>query len=136
MPFSNNHGKCSHAAMKKNNPRSESLKHHLEYVLNLGDVRATRVVVTLVDGIRGLTNREDTIEMVYLPISMGYRNCYKRYMALLGFEVRCKPNGAVYVEGINKGSKPAEHGFVSLSKYYNMWKRDYPQLKVVWPAED
>ena len=57
-------------------------------------------------------------------------------MALLGFEVWCKPNGAVYVGGINNGSKPVEHGFVSLLKYYNMWKRDYPQLKVVRPAED
>ena len=135
MQFSKNHGKRSHAAMKENDPRSEPLKHHLEYLLNLGEVRATRVVATLVDGVRGQTNREDTVEMVYLPISMGYRNCYKRYMSSLGFEVRCKPNGAVYVKGVNEG-KPVDHGFVSLSKYYNMWKRDYPQLKVVRPSED
>ena len=65
--------------------------HHYEYLLDLGEVRATQVVATLVDGVQGHTNRdkgtvdgdESTVDMIHLPMTMGYRNCYKRYMASL-----------------------------------------------------
>ena len=101
MPFSGNHGKPSHAEMKADDPRAAPLKHHMEYLLNLGEVRATRVVATLVDGVQqgGHENREDTVDMVYLPISMGYRSCYKRYMNSLGFQTRCTPKGVIIVDG-------------------------------------
>lgn len=73
--------------------------------------------------------------MVYLPITMGYRNCYRRYMASLGYEVTCKPNGAIMIDGMNgKVVDPEE--FVSLSTYCSIWKREYPQLKVSRPVED
>ena len=50
----------------------EDLQRHFNYLLQLGEVRATRVMATLVDGVAGRTNREEAEEMVYLPISMGY----------------------------------------------------------------
>ena len=56
--------------------------------------------MALVDGVQaGQTNRKDTVDMVYLPISMGYQNCYRGYMALLGYKVRSLPNGETVVEG-------------------------------------
>ena len=103
-------------------------------MLNLGKVRATRVVVILEDGDMGQANCNDTINMIYLPISMGYRTCYKQYMALHGHDVRCKANGSVIVDG--KEGKPINHGFVSFSMYSYKWKTSYPQLKVSRPAED
>jgi hypothetical protein len=72
MPLPLLHGMPSHAELKADNPQSISLHHHLDYLLNLGEVRATRVVATFVDGMHGHANRDDTIDMVYLPISMGY----------------------------------------------------------------
>ena len=73
--------------------------------------------------------------MVYLSISMGYRNCYRRYMALLGYKVTCKPNGAIVVEG--EGGKEIDlNEFVSFACYYAKWKKDFPQLKVSRPVED
>ena len=84
----------------------EDLQRHFNYLLQLGEVRATRVMATLVDGVAGRTNREEAEEMVYLPISMGYRNCYRRYMSLLGYKVTCKPNGSIVVEG--EGGKPID----------------------------
>jgi len=128
------YSRMSNAAMKAD--QSALLKHHLDYLLELGEVRATRVVATLSDGgVQGHANRKDTVDMVYLPISMGFRNCYKRYMHSLGYKIRCKPDGALIVDGIVDG-KPSDHGYISYLAYYNMWKREYPKLKVSWPAED
>ncbi len=56
-------------------------------------------------------------------------------MHSLGFKIRCKPDGALIVDGIVEG-KPSDHGYVSYLAYYNKWKREYPQLKVSRPAED
>ena len=47
---------------------------------------------TLVNGMLGNANCEDTIDQVFLPISMGYRSCYKRYMLLLGLNTKCAPD--------------------------------------------
>ena len=66
----------------------EYLNWHFDYLLQLGEVRATRMIATLVDGVAGRTNREKVEEMVYLPISMGYQNCYRQYIALLGCKVK------------------------------------------------
>ncbi len=92
-------------------------------------------LATLVDGILGHANHDDTVDMVYLPISMGFWSCYKWYMISLGFKARCAPDGGVIVNGIDNG-KPIYHCYVSYSAYYSKWKRDYPQLKVSRPAED
>jgi hypothetical protein len=141
MPLSGNLGTPSHATMKANDPRAAPLQHHMEYLLELGEVRATRVVATLVDGIQGRANREDTVDNVYLPMSMGYRNCYNRYMNSLGFKTRCKANGELVVDGIEmeeggRKKKPIELGYVSFTMYYRNWKNKFSQLKVSRPAED
>jgi hypothetical protein len=70
-------------AVQKNERKYLPLVNHFEYLKNLGEVRATRVVATLVDGMGGHVNRDDDINVIYLPISMGYRSCYKRYMKSL-----------------------------------------------------
>ena len=62
---------------------------HLEYLMELGDeVRATRVVTTLVEGMEARVNRDNDDDERYLPMSMGYRNCYKRYMVMTRSELK------------------------------------------------
>jgi len=81
-------GKKNYNAVEKNKRKYQPLLHHFEYLKNLGEVRATRVVATLVDGMGGRANRDNNIDITYLPISMGYRSCYKWYMKALGYDVR------------------------------------------------
>ncbi len=60
-------------------------------------------------------------------------------MSLIGFKTRCKPNGTIVVDGLEMDDckkKPSELGYVSWTKYYNNWKKNFPQLKVSRPAED
>jgi hypothetical protein len=45
---------------------------HFEYLKNLGEVRATQVVAPLVDGMQGHANYDNSINVTYLPICMGY----------------------------------------------------------------
>ena len=89
------------------------LRNHFDYLHKLGEVRATKVIATVVDGARGLANRQDTDGNIYLPISMGYRNCYYRYMESLGYKVTVCPNGTLKSEGAD-GTEDA----VALSTYY------------------
>ena len=92
------------------------------------------MMTALVDGVQaGQTNCEDTVDMVYLPISIGYRNCYKQYMALLGYNFRSHPNDETVVEG-EDGEEVTSANFVSLKTYFYIWKRDYPSLKVSQPV--
>ena len=81
------YSRMSNAAMKADDPQSAPLKYHVDDLLELGEVRATKVVATLSDGgVQGHANRDDRVDMVYLPISMGYQNCYKRYMHSRGYD--------------------------------------------------
>ena len=110
LPLSGNHGVTGNNAIKDNDPRLGPLKFHLDYLLSLGEVRATRVVATLVDGIQGHANCDDTVDMVYLPISMGFRSCYKQYMHSLGFKARSRPDRRVVVNGIDMVSHIIQSG--------------------------
>jgi hypothetical protein len=135
LPNHKSTGKVNYHAVEKNECKYRPLKDHFEYLQNLGEVRATRVVTTLVDGMGGHVNRDDNIDVTYLPISMGYRSCYKRYMKALGYDIRTTGTGGLVVtaeEG--KEANPGE--YVSFPTYYNMWKRDFKNLKVSRPAED
>ena len=78
--------KTNYNSLSNNERKMGPLMRHLEYLMELGDeVRATRVVTTLVEGMEARVNRDNDDDERYLPMSMGYRNCYKRYMALLGY---------------------------------------------------
>ncbi len=108
---------------------------HFEYLKNLGEVRATLVVASLVDGMQGHANSDDSLEVTYLPILLGYWSCYKRYMALLEYVVRTTAMGAFIVTG--EDSKEGDAGeYCSFPTYFNLWKRDFPDLKVSRPVED
>jgi hypothetical protein len=80
-------------------------------------------------------NRDDKIDVTYLPISMGYRSCYKRYMKALGYDVRTTATGGLVVTA--EEGKEADPGeYVNFPTYYKMWKQDSKNLKVSRPAED
>jgi hypothetical protein len=63
--------------------------------------------------------------MTYLPISMGYWSCYKRYIALLGYVVRTMAMGAYIVMG--EDGKEVDAGeYCSFPSYFNLWKHVFP----------
>ena len=71
MPYHKLKGIKSNNAM--NGENALALKHHFDHLMQLGEVQATQVMAALVDGVQaGQTNCKDTVDMVYLPISMGY----------------------------------------------------------------
>ena len=83
----------------------------MEYLLELGEVQATQVVATLVDGIQGHANQGDIVDMIYLPMKMGYCSCYRPCMNSFGFKTRWKPNGGIDVDRLeinDRKKKPDE----------------------------
>ena len=116
MPAHKGKGKVSNNGIKCDDLWMQALTHHYEYLLNLGEVRATRVVATLVDGVQGHANRdkgtvncdEVTVDMIHLPMTMGYRNCYKCYMASLDYNVSSTAQGGLIVTGV--GGKAVDSG--------------------------
>jgi hypothetical protein len=75
------------------------LQRHFEYLSNLDEVRATKVVSTLVDGMQGCVICNPASNVTHLPILIGYHSCYKWYMKLLGYNVRSTGTGKLIVEG-------------------------------------
>jgi hypothetical protein len=135
MPAHKSFGKKNYNAIKKNDQKYEPLLRHFEYLKNLGEVQATKVIATLVNGMQGHANNDNSLDMTYLPISMGYWSCYKRYMALLGYVVRTTAMGAYIVTG--EGGKEVDFSeYCSFLTYFNLWKHDFPDLKVSRPVED
>ncbi len=57
-------GRCGNgnARMKADDPHLPALIHNLEYMVNLGKVRVTRVVATLVDGEMGQANCNNKLQ--------------------------------------------------------------------------
>ncbi len=131
MPRHKGAGKKSNMTIKHDDPHMIHLRNHFDYLHMLGEVRATKVIATVVDGAHGLANPQDTDRNIYLPISMGYRNYYNRYMGSLGYKVTVGTNGSLKADGAD-GTENA----VALSTYYTKWKADYPSLKVSRPAQD
>ncbi len=135
MPAHKSIGKKNYNTIKKNDRKYEPLLRHFEYLKNLGEVQATQVVATLVDGMQGHANRDNSLDVTYLPISMGYRSCYKWYMASLGYVVQMTAMGAYIVTG--EDGKEVDAGeYCSFPTYFNLLKHDFPNLKVSRPVED
>ena len=113
LPDHKSIGKKNYNAVEKNECKYQPLFHHFEYLKNLGEVRATRAVATLVDGMSGHANRDNNIEVIYLPTSMGYRSCYKRYMKALGFDVRTTAMGGFVVTADDEGKEVDPGAYVT-----------------------
>jgi hypothetical protein len=99
MPADKSICKKNYNAIEKNNQKYEPLMRHFEYLKNLGEVRATQVAATLGNGMQCHANCNDSINVTYLPISMGHWSCNKRYMALLRYAVQTTEIGAFIVTG-------------------------------------
>ncbi len=99
MPAHKSIGKKNYNAIEKNDQKYEPLMRHFEYLKKLGEVQATRVVATLVDGIQGHANCDDSINVTYLPISM---EILVLLQAIHGIaRVRCADdgNGSLHCKG-------------------------------------
>jgi len=136
LPDHTSIGKKNYNNVEKNERKYQPILHHFEYLKNLGEVRATRAVATMVDGMGGHANRDDNIDVIYLPILMGYRSCYKRYMMALGYNVRTTAMGGFVVTAEDEGKEVDPGAYVTFPTYLNLWKRDFKNLKVSRPAED
>jgi hypothetical protein len=98
-----------------------------------------KVIKTVVAGEGGRANRMDTKGNVYLLIHMGYRNCYYRYMELLGYTVTVCPNGTLTVveeDPTANTNDEEQRDYVNLRMYWTKWKTLYPHMKVSRLAED
>ncbi len=93
-----------------------------------------KVIKTVVDGEGGRANRMDTKGNVYLPIHMGYRNCYYCYMESLGYTVTVCPNGTLTVveeDPTTNTNDEEQRDYVTFPTYWSKWKMLYPHMKVV-----
>ncbi len=61
--------KKNYNAIEKIDQKYEPLLRHFEYLKNLGEVRATKVIATLVDGMQDHAKRNNFLDVIYLPIS-------------------------------------------------------------------
>ena len=76
MPMHKAKGKTNYNSILNNDRKMGPLMRHLEYLMELGDeVRATRVITKLVEGMEACVNRDNDDNERYLPMSIGYRNC-------------------------------------------------------------
>ena len=91
------------------------------------------VVATLVDDVQAHANLEDTVKQTYLPISMEYQSCYRRYMASIGYKVRTTAVEVAIVEGV-EGKPIDKTKYVLYPTYFYVWKKSFPNLKVSRPA--
>ncbi len=132
MPIHKAKGKMNYNSLLNNEHKMRPLMRHFEYLMELGDkVRATRVVTTLVKGMQARVNRNDDDNARYLPMSMGYRNCYKRYMASLGYtNVQSTASGVFILGEREDGEALNSSDFVTFPTYYYKWKTCFPKLKV------
>jgi len=117
------------------------LKKHFKYVHKVAEDRAVKVKKTVVAGEGGRANCMDTEGNVYLPIHMGYRICYYRYMDMesLGYTVTVCPNGTLTVveeDPTTNTNDEEQHDYLNLRTYWTKWKMLYPRMKVSRPAED
>ncbi len=87
-------------AIKDDDPHMIHLRNHFYYLHKFGKVRAIEGIATVVDGAHGRANRVDTDGHIYLPISMGYYNCYYCYMESLGYKIKVGSNGTLTAEGL------------------------------------
>ena len=61
-------GKPNYNSVENATRKLEPLVSHFVYLMNLGEVRATRVVSTLVDGMGSHNNCDASLDVTYLPI--------------------------------------------------------------------
>ncbi len=135
MPAHKSIGKKNYNAIERNNQKYEPLMRHFGYLKNLGEVQATQVFATLVNGMQSHANCNNSLDVTYLPILLGYWSCYKRYMASPGYIVQTTAMGAFIVTG-EDGKEVHAGEYCSFPPYFNLWKHDFPELKVSQPVED
>ncbi len=128
-------GKTNYNAIENDTRKYEPLVRHFDYLMNLGEVQATRLISTFINGMVSHENCNASLDVTYLPISMGYRSCYRRYMSSLGYIVDTTATGGFKIRK-EDGSAVDTGEFVSFPTYHTKWKRDYPNLKVSRPVED
>ena len=133
LPVHKATGKPAPNAMTQH--KIEPLMRHLQYLANLGEVRATRVVSTVVEGMEESTNCDVDDDAIYLPRYMTIRSCYKRYMNMLGYNAWTTGSGVTIIERAD-GNDIDTDDFIGFPTYFYTWKSTFLKLKVSKPVED
>ena len=133
LPVHNATGKPAPNAITQH--KIEPLMRHLQYLTNLGEVRATRVVSHMVEGMEERTNHGLDDDAIYLPRYMTIRSCYKWHMNMLRYNAWTTGSGVSIIER-DDGKDIDTDDFVSFPTYFHMWKSKFPKLKASKPAED
>jgi hypothetical protein len=109
-------GKKNYNAIKKDDQKYEPLMRHFEYLKNLGEVQATRVVATLVDEMQGHANcNERDLPPHIHGISV-------LLQAVLGIaRLRCADdgNGSLHCDG-GDGMEVDAGEYCSFPTYFNL----------------
>jgi hypothetical protein len=58
--------------------------------------------------------RDDDIDVIYLPILMGYRSCYKPYMKSIGYNIQTTALGGFIVTADEEGEEVDPSDFLTV----------------------
>jgi hypothetical protein len=114
---------------QRNNDVYQPIADFFNRISVFTEVHATRSVRTMT----GTKTQGDDHDVVYLPPSFVIRNCYGRYLDELGYDITTYGDGSYKVDFHGEGE---EHPYVTLSTFYNIWKRDFGHIKVSKAVED
>ena len=109
-----------------------ALRKHFEMLEKLGEVRATRFISRLVEGMLQTDTRDDEEEYIFLPACNSKRSCFFRYLKEQGVEAGRTPNGNYKIISTSADAKP----HVSRSTYRRFWKREFSHIRITKPSED
>jgi hypothetical protein len=121
-------------AYKEDSPEVIGLRIHFRGLERLGEVRATRLISRLVDGMQQNSIRDDEEDIVFLPACSSKRSCYDRYLKEQGYYVKkTHHDGSIEVGKIDGAEQKP---YVCLTTYRMFWAREYSYLRVSKPSED
>ena len=128
------HGSLNNQINKitEDDPRMPPIRDHFDSLLQLGEVRATKAIRTLVEGMGGFKTSGDD-DCVYLPCSSGKRPMFYRYARENGYKIVLGPRGKI--EMLDRPGVE-QKDIVDWRTYRRIWRREYPKLKVSTASED
>ena len=119
-------------AFKDDSDVMKALRKYFEMLEKLGEVRATRFISRLVEGMLQTGTRDDEEEYIFLPACNSKRSLFYRYLKEQGVEAQRTQNGNYKIISKSADAKP----YVSRSTFRRFWKREFPHIRITKPSED
>jgi hypothetical protein len=106
-----------------NNDVYQPIANFFNCISVFAKVHATRSVRSMT----GTKTQGDDHDVIYLSPSYGIHNCYGWSLNELGYDITTYGDGSYKVDFHDEGE---EHPYVTLSTFYNIWRRDFGRIKV------